>query len=456
MTGAAVAGAWQLAHLYEQWLALPGLAGGWGAPAPGWRLALGLGMFLAGTLAGPMTVARRQKAVRWTERFAVMAVVWATGLILHGSYLHLTAPDGTLRLAGQVVWAALDGRYPPLDAARSVATGLYNVSVRPYVQAFGARTRVAAYFSTLGVPRYLAAYLWVALWALLLFFPCFYRRAWRLLWSGKAPGPGQGTRAGTAVRAESPRRARPDPKAFEQLIGVDEAVGVLKAQMASWVRAKEAAQFGVKPATGILLYGPPGTGKTSLARAAARYFGVHFMVVGPNDLLGRYVGESEQNVRTLFALARRRAPCVVFIDEIDALGRKRDGRHENRASDIVLPMLLQEMDGFQPLQGVLVIAATNRIDVLDEALVRRFTYKMAIGKPDAAGRAALLQRYLAGTPAEIDYERAAARLTDLAPADIEQICSVARQIVWSEYLQTGVRRPVQWSDLARAVIRTGR
>lgn len=247
----------------------------------------------------------------------------------------------------------------------------------------------------------------------------------------------------------APERVRPDPRAFEGLVGVGEAVELLKAQVSAWLRPREAAAFGIKPARGILFYGPPGTGKTSLARAAARYFGVSFVSASTPELLSHWIGATEERVRQLFQQARRAAPCIVFLDEIDAVGRRRDDRHLNRPSDLVLPVLLQELDGFRPLEGVLVIAATNRRDVLDEALLRRFTHQIHIGLPDAAGRAELLRRHLKGLATELDFSQAAERLDGFSPADIEAICQRIRQRAWVEKTSGRRYKPVTLADLER-------
>lgn len=284
--------------------------------------------------------------------------------------------------------------------------------------------------------------------------PLLYRRVWRwLLWVQPAAPAAALARVDRPSGLDLPvtRPLRADPRAFEGLVGVDDAVEVLQAQMAAWLWGAEAAEFGVRPARGILLYGPPGTGKTSLARAAAQFFGVSFLVVPTADVVGRYVGTTEQKVREAFAQARRLAPCLLFLDELDAVGRGRDGRHLNRPADLALPVLLQELDGFHPLDGVLVIAATNRVDALDPALLRRFTYKVEVGLPDTRARALLLEQNLGGLPLAVDPMAAAGRLGMLSPADLENLCQIVRQRLWMEYLQTGRRRAVTWADLERAV-----
>ncbi len=454
MSCLAVAGTCMLASWFEDWYVSAqtgGLVSGGQAP-PDWRLWVGGSLMVAGVILGPVTALRRAGSRSITLAFTLFAAVWMTGLVAHRGYHLATRPDGALPVAGQEVWAALDGRVPPLQAVGAAVSGVYAVVAEPYVNGFSMRKGVGDFLATRWqVPRNVGALLWAGLWGALAVSPILYRRVWGfLLW----PPSGALRIQPVVTRASAgtvPPVCRADPNAFAELVGLDSAVEIVKAQVQTWLRGREAAQFGVTSAKGILLYGPPGTGKTSLARAAARYFGVNFLAVSPADLLASHVGETEGRVRALFAHARRLAPCVVFIDEVDGIGRRRDGEHRNRASDLVLPVLLQEMDGFAPLEGVLVLAATNRADVLDAALLRRFTYRLLIDKPSAVGRAVLLRKYLHGIPAELDFNVAAEELADLAPAEIRNACHALKEALWVEYLKTGRRRTATWDDLQRAV-----
>ena len=147
---------------------------------------------------------------------------------------------------------------------------------------------------------------------------------------------------------------------------------------------------GAKIPKGVLLEGPPGTGKTLLARAVAGEAGVPFLSVSGSEFIEVYVGVGASRVRSLFEKAKRKQPCVVFIDEIDAVGRKRGagiaGGNDEREQ--TLNQILTNMDGFSPSEGIVVIAATNRIDILDQALTRpgRFDRKVTVGLPDIVGR----------------------------------------------------------------------
>jgi cell division protease FtsH len=195
---------------------------------------------------------------------------------------------------------------------------------------------------------------------------------------------------------------------FNDVAGVDEA----KAELAETIEfLRDPAKFGRlggRAPRGILMSGPPGTGKTLLARAAASEAGVPFLSVSGSSFQEKFVGLGAARVRRLFAEARRLAPCVVFIDEIDALGRQR-GRGNDSASadqDQTLNQLLVEMDGFHQLSGVVVIASTNRPDILDRALTRpgRFDREIVVNLPDMRGRENILRVHARGLKLEPELD----------------------------------------------------
>lgn len=187
---------------------------------------------------------------------------------------------------------------------------------------------------------------------------------------------------------------------WEDIGGLDDVRARLQ-EVVSWpLRFKalfERAQL--RPPRGVLLHGPPGCGKTMIARAVAHEAGAHFMAVDGPELLSKYVGESERGIRKLFHRARQAAPCVVFFDELDGLARKRSG-DDDPTGERVLTQLLAEMDGVEAMDGVLVLAATNRLDRIDPALLRpgRFDELIEIPRPDAAGAEAILLTHLTGRP----------------------------------------------------------
>ncbi|GAX27548.1 AFG3 family protein [Fistulifera solaris] len=194
-------------------------------------------------------------------------------------------------------------------------------------------------------------------------------------------------------------------------------------------------KLGAKIPKGALLCGPPGTGKTLLAKAVAGESGVPFFSISGSDFIEMFVGVGPSRVRDLFAEARANAPCIVFIDEIDAVGRQRGrggfsgGGNDEREN--TLNQLLVEMDGFSPTTGVVVLAGTNRVDILDQALTRpgRFDRQITVDRPDLRGRQEIFLVHLAGLTLEGPAEDIAGRLAGLTPgfagADIANLCNEA-------------------------------
>ena len=187
-------------------------------------------------------------------------------------------------------------------------------------------------------------------------------------------------------------------------------------------------QLQLRPPHGILLWGPPGNGKTLVVKALASQSNLNFISVKGPELLSKYVGESERGVRELFARARQVAPCIVFLDEVDALVPRR-GLEHSPVTDRVVSQLLTELDGIEALKDVWVIAATNRPDMLDDALLRpgRLDYRLEVPKPDQAGRAAILKVCLRNKPLAADVDLAAlAEHTDgMSAAEVRFLCDRA-------------------------------
>lgn len=206
---------------------------------------------------------------------------------------------------------------------------------------------------------------------------------------------------------------------FRDVAGNEEAKDSIR-EMVDFIRCPERyAQYGARLPRGILFYGSPGTGKTLMARAVAGEAGVPFYAVSGSDFVQIYVGVGAGRIRDLFKKARESGKCVIFIDEIDALGKKRDGGLEgggNDERDQTLNALLAEMSGFHDNEGIVVIAATNRLDTLDEALLRpgRFDRLIEIGLPDVKGRLQILCLHCANKPMDGDVD----------------LASVARQTVY--------------------------
>src|SRR3989338_4224569 len=161
-------------------------------------------------------------------------------------------------------------------------------------------------------------------------------------------------------------------------------------------------RMGIRPSKGILLYGPPGTGKTLLAKAVAKESEANFIQVKGPSLLSMWVGESEKGVRKVFERARQVAPCVVFFDEVDALAGRRGIETGTKVTERVLNQLLAEMDGLEEIKGITIIAATNRPDMLDPALLRpgRFDRIILVDVPDSISRKKILEVHMKNTPVE--------------------------------------------------------
>ena len=194
---------------------------------------------------------------------------------------------------------------------------------------------------------------------------------------------------------------------------------------------KKYLQVGARIPKGILLVGPPGTGKTLLGKAVAGEAGVPFFSISGSDFVEMFVGVGASRVRDLFADAKKNAPCIVFIDEIDAVARRRGtgmgGGHDEREQ--TLNQMLVEMDGFGVNEGIIVMAATNRVDILDPAIMRpgRFDRKVSVGKPDVKGRKEILQVHVAGKPLgdDVDLEEIARTTAGFTGADLENLMNEA-------------------------------
>jgi len=194
--------------------------------------------------------------------------------------------------------------------------------------------------------------------------------------------------------ARWPRVIRNIPNRFDDVAGQNEAKAELQEVIAFLKDAEAFEKVGARVPRGLLMVGPPGTGKTLIAKALAGEAGVSFLAVSGSDFSAPLIGVAKGRVSKLFQQARKRAPCLIFIDEIDAIGRRRGGGGSaaDREFEATLNQLLVEMDGFNTSAGVIVIGATNRVDVLDPALLRpgRFDRQVHIGLPDIAGREAIL------------------------------------------------------------------
>lgn len=219
--------------------------------------------------------------------------------------------------------------------------------------------------------------------------------------------------------------------AFKDVAGADEAKQELQEVVEFLKHPQRYNALGAKIPKGVLLYGPPGTGKTLLARAVAGEAGVPFFSISGSDFVEMFVGVGASRVRYLFDQAKKNAPCIVFIDEIDAVGRQRGaglgGGHDEREQ--TLNQLLVEMDGFGVNEGIIMIAATNRPDILDHALLRpgRFDRQIVVDRPDMRGREAILQVHAKGKPMspDVNMNVIAKQTTGFTGADLANLVNEA-------------------------------
>ncbi|AYC30682.1 ATP-dependent zinc metalloprotease FtsH [Paenisporosarcina cavernae] len=218
---------------------------------------------------------------------------------------------------------------------------------------------------------------------------------------------------------------------FNDVAGADEEKAELVEVVEFLKDPKKFGEIGARIPKGILLVGPPGTGKTLLARAVAGEAGVPFFSISGSDFVEMFVGVGASRVRDLFENAKKNAPCIIFIDEIDAVGRQRGaglgGGHDEREQ--TLNQLLVEMDGFGANEGIIIVAATNRPDILDPALLRpgRFDRQITVGRPDVKGREAVLQVHARNKPLDenVDLKAIAQRTPGFSGADLENLLNEA-------------------------------
>ncbi len=254
------------------------------------------------------------------------------------------------------------------------------------------------------------------------------------------------------------KRMTPDsPKiGFKDVAGVDEAVEELHEIKEFLENPKKFQALGARIPKGVLLYGPPGTGKTLLARAVAGEAGVPFFSISGSDFVEMFVGVGASRVRDLFEQAKQASPCIVFMDEIDAVGRHRGaglgGGHDEREQ--TLNQLLVEMDGFELKDNIILIAATNRPDILDPALLRpgRFDRQIVVDRPDRNGRRKILEVHAKGKPiaSAIDLDTLAAGTPGFTGADLANLVNEAallaarrgKKTIEQEELEEGIMRVI--------------
>jgi cell division protease FtsH len=268
---------------------------------------------------------------------------------------------------------------------------------------------------------------------------------------------GGGSKVMSFGKSRAKRMSVDSPKiTFRDVAGVDEAVEELHEIKEFLENPKKFQALGARIPKGVLLYGPPGTGKTLLARAVAGEAGVPFFSISGSDFVEMFVGVGASRVRDLFEQAKQNSPCIIFMDEIDAVGRHRGaglgGGHDEREQ--TLNQLLVEMDGFEMKDNIILIAATNRPDILDPALLRpgRFDRQIVVDRPDRTGRKKILEVHTRGKPLarEIDVDALAGQTPGFTGADLSNLVNEAallaarngkREITQDE-LEEGIMRVI--------------
>jgi cell division protease FtsH len=268
---------------------------------------------------------------------------------------------------------------------------------------------------------------------------------------------GGGSKVMSFGKSRAKRMAPDSPKiGFKDVAGVDEAVEELQEIKEFLENPKKFQALGARIPKGVLLYGPPGTGKTLLARAVAGEAGVPFFSISGSDFVEMFVGVGASRVRDLFEQAKQAAPCIVFVDEIDAVGRHRGagfgGGNDEREQ--TLNQLLVEMDGFELKDNVILIAATNRPDILDPALLRpgRFDRQIVVDRPDRIGRRKILEVHTKGKPLarEIELDTLAAGTPGFTGADLANLVNEAallaarrgKKLIEQDELEEGIMRVI--------------
>jgi cell division protease FtsH len=266
---------------------------------------------------------------------------------------------------------------------------------------------------------------------------------------------GGGSRVMSFGKSRAKRLSVDSPKVtFRDVAGVDEAVEELQEIKEFLENPKKFQALGARIPKGVLLYGPPGTGKTLLARAVAGEAGVPFFSISGSDFVEMFVGVGASRVRDLFEQAKQNSPCIIFMDEIDAVGRHRGaglgGGHDEREQ--TLNQLLVEMDGFEMKDNIILIAATNRPDILDPALLRpgRFDRQVVVDRPDRKGRARILEVHTRGKPLAkaIDIDNLAGQTPGFTGADLANLVNEAALLA----ARTG-KREITQTELEEGIMR---
>ena len=276
-----------------------------------------------------------------------------------------------------------------------------------------------------------------------------------LFMNARAGGGGGGGKMANFGKSRA-RMTKTNDINFDKVAGLAEEKDDLVEIVDFLKNPKKYTDVGARIPKGVILVGPPGTGKTLLAKAVAGEAGVPFFSISGSDFVEMFVGVGASRVRDLFEDAKKNAPCIVFIDEIDAVARRRGtgmgGGHDEREQ--TLNQLLVEMDGFGVNEGIIVMAATNRVDILDPAILRpgRFDRKIGVGRPDIKGREEILKVHAAAKPLgdDVDLKKIAQTTAGFTGADLENLLNEA-----AIYAAKSDRRYIRQADIERAFIKVG-
>lgn len=302
--------------------------------------------------------------------------------------------------------------------------------------------------------NYFGAILWQILpFAFLIGFWIFLSRRWS---GGGGMGGGSGIFSVGKSKAQLFEKNSPVKVTFKDVAGLAEAKQEVEEIVEFLKQPQKYTDLGGKIPKGALLVGPPGTGKTLLAKAVAGEANVPFFSLAGSDFVEMFVGVGASRVRDLFDQAKKNSPCIVFIDEIDAVGRKRGaglgGGHDEREQ--TLNQLLVEMDGFGINEGVIVMAATNRADILDPAILRpgRFDRQVYVGRPDVKGREAILRVHAAGKPFadDVDFSVVAKTTSGFTGADLENLLNEAALLT----ARAG-KKKIDMEEVQKAFVKVG-
>jgi len=218
-----------------------------------------------------------------------------------------------------------------------------------------------------------------------------------------------------------------------------------------------AKKYGLRLPKGILLFGPPGCGKSLMMRALANEAKINFIYVNVSDIMSKWYGESESRLRELFANARKNAPCILFFDEIDTIGVKRESHTGDSVTPRLLSLMLSEIDGLQSEEGVIIVGSTNVPHLLDKALLRagRFDKLIYIGVPDKKSRKEIFQIHCKGKPIaeDVDFDKLAEMTERFTGADIANVCQEVARLAAVEALETGTERKITSQDFIKVIKR---